>query len=193
MQEIEEIDKESKAETQYTYYYNQEERLKNAPKIVKDYYAGGGPRPTKGLFRVLVSNRGNRFLLVTILLLSAFILIYSNLKEKSSLAISNLIIKPSAMKFDEKVYITLAFSKSGKEKDKKKEEGTKKVLVTFYAINKDNEEAKRIEEEGEYNTETFSIRAVFQDYDIKKINCHVELSGGGEEKNSTDFTVFVKE
>ena len=47
------------------FLYNREERLSHAPKNVQDFYAGGG-RPVKGLFKALVSNKTNRFMLIAV-------------------------------------------------------------------------------------------------------------------------------
>ena len=47
------------------FFYNREERLKNAPQIVQDYYSGKF-KPTKGFFRVMFATKGNRFLFVSL-------------------------------------------------------------------------------------------------------------------------------
>ena len=46
------------------FYYNREERIKNAPKIVQDYYAGRVNQFTRNPFKAFFANRFNRFMFV---------------------------------------------------------------------------------------------------------------------------------
>ena len=43
------------------YYFNHEERIKRAPKIVRDYYSGEGIQSPKGILKSLVAPKANRF------------------------------------------------------------------------------------------------------------------------------------
>ena len=63
-------------EEPFHFFYNREERIARAPHIVQEYYAGRGPRPVKGLFRNLVSTKGNRFMLSSIVVFAAFLCIF---------------------------------------------------------------------------------------------------------------------
>ena len=66
----------------FTFFYNREERLKKAPQSVRDFYAGK-MAPKKGLFKVLVSTKGNRFMLMSIAVFVAFIWIFSFLSARN--------------------------------------------------------------------------------------------------------------
>ena len=64
------------------YYFNHEERIKRAPKIVRDYYNGEGIQSPKGILKSLVATRANRFGLFGIVIFCAFIYVYSLVGEK---------------------------------------------------------------------------------------------------------------
>ena len=61
---------------EFHYYYSREERLKNAPQSVKDFYAGK-MAPKKGLFKVLFATRANKFLFMSIVVFVAVIWIFT--------------------------------------------------------------------------------------------------------------------
>ena len=71
------------------FFYNREERLKNAPQIVQDYYSGKF-KPAKGFFRIMFATKGNRFLFVALVLFVAFIWGYSFLSNRNSLLIDDV-------------------------------------------------------------------------------------------------------
>ena len=58
-------------EPELHYFYNREERIKNAPPIVQEYY-NGGLRPVRG-FKILFVNKTNRLMFFMILFFVGFI------------------------------------------------------------------------------------------------------------------------
>ena len=66
----------AEGEENFHYYFNHEERIKRAPKIVQDFYDGKNQMP-RGFFRILVASPVNRVGLFSIFALAAFIAIYS--------------------------------------------------------------------------------------------------------------------
>ena len=64
------------------YYFSHEERIKRAPKIVRDYYNGEGIQSPKGILKSLVATKANRFGLFAIAIFCAFIYVYSLIGEK---------------------------------------------------------------------------------------------------------------
>ena len=53
------------------FYYNREERLKNALRTVKDFYSGKMKTPPRGLIKVLVATKGSRIIFLTLVFASA--------------------------------------------------------------------------------------------------------------------------
>lgn len=99
------------------FYYSREERLKNAPEIVREYYAGRGPRPVKGLFRALTATRGNRFLLASVAFFAAFVWIFSLLSGRNDGTVGGVPAKFSAFLYEDSVYVSLSLRARGPERD----------------------------------------------------------------------------
>lgn len=178
-------------EEQVIFHYNHDERIARAPKIVQEYYAGGGPRPVKGLFKVLVSNKGNKFMLASIFILCAFLWVYTFFINKTSAFIAintasgqvNIPIEPHAFSYDEKIFVDVTFQKSPKLLD-----GPKDISVTFYCINGDSEECGTDSAGDIYSGSKLSIKHIFTDFDVKRVNCHVQCGD-----NVSDFTISVRQ
>lgn len=162
-------------EEPFHFFYNREERIARAPHIVQEYYAGRGPRPVKGLFRVLVSTRGNRFMLSSIVVFAAFLWIFSFFSGKNASRIAGADASLSAFSYEETVYAT--FSLKGTEKKSSEEDASSVLQVpvsaVFSAIESSGAECAREELSGVYTGEDLFIRTKFTDYDIIKVCCEV--------------------
>ena len=66
-----------------------EERMKNAPKIVQDYYNGTGLKFEKGLFKVLVAKKSNRIIFLIMVFCFAILFITNNFSNKGNLKVIN--------------------------------------------------------------------------------------------------------
>ena len=98
------VDGEEKSK--FHYYYNREERIAHAPKIVQDYY-NGGMRPQKG-FKVLFKNKSNRFILLTLVFFIAFTWIYNGLNNtRNSATVGSFIFELQAFEFEEEIFVKL--------------------------------------------------------------------------------------
>lgn len=158
------------------FYYNHDERIKNAPPIVQEYYAGRGPRPVKGLFRVLVANKGNRFMLGSIFILAAFLWIYTFFINRTSVRLTlptgeRVSLEEKAFTYDERVFVMVGFPEA-----KKLLSGPAPIKLTIYLINSDGEEALKDEVSEVYSGAALSIKKQYNDYNIKKVNCHLLLA-----------------
>ena len=94
------------------FLYNREERLKNAPKIVQDYYAGkvfNYDTGVKGLFKSLVSTKTNRFLLISIILFLACIYLFSFLSKNQNSTACGFPVQFESFSYNERIYVSLKF------------------------------------------------------------------------------------
>ncbi|MDE5899579.1 MAG: hypothetical protein K2H09_10025 [Treponemataceae bacterium] len=89
------------------FYYNREERLARAPEIVREYYAGRGPRPVRGFFRVLVATRGNRFLLFAVVVFMAAVWMFTFLSGRNAASIAGTSAELSAFSYEDCVYASV--------------------------------------------------------------------------------------
>lgn len=171
-EDVNEVQSEDE-EKGFHYYYNREERLKNAPQIVKDYYAGK-MTPTRGFFKVLVSTRANKFLFFTLVVLTAFTLIYGKVTGASSKGeISGIKYELSSFAYDEEVFSSVKIS-AGPEQIK----NPVKVQVVFYFSDADKQTTSSYEDELLLvNTEDF-IRLKLQDYEY--VRCFAVVKAGPE-------------
>lgn len=157
----------------FHYYYNREERLKNAPQIVKDYY-DGKMNPTRGFFKVLVSTRANRFLFFTLVVLTAFALVYGKVTGVSSKGeLGGIKYELSSFAYDEEVYSSVKITSSVEQI-----KNPVKVQVVFYLTDADKQTTTGYEDELLLvNTEDY-IRLKLQDYEY--IRCSAVIKIGPE-------------
>lgn len=173
---IDEGHSDEKSDTQFHFYYNRDERLKNAPKIVQDYYYEGKGKPVKGLFKALVSTRSNRILLFSIFIFSAFILMFSFLSSRNSNSFIGTQTNFKAFLYEDKIYISLKFNKIEKNADFV----NIPVHAIFTAYESSGTECNRKEMDDIFSGDEMFIMTTFDDYDIMKVVC--ELSANDEKK-----------
>ena len=68
-----EIYTENPTEAELNFHYKREDRLKDAPTVVKKYYAGELPTAPKGLFKALVHTKSSRFTFMALILVLALV------------------------------------------------------------------------------------------------------------------------
>ncbi|MGP1458469.1 MAG: hypothetical protein ACTTKL_04090 [Treponema sp.] len=179
------------------FFYNREERLKRAPQIVRDFYDGKSGRPVKGLFRVLVATRTNRFMLVSVALFAAFVWFYSAFSERKSANFQGAPVALSAFSYEDAVYASLKFgerkpksNRTFRAKRKERVEDFPQVFpvnVVFSAVDNAGGVSAQEELSGVYEGRELFIRTRFGDYDIIKVKALVR--SGGEQK---EFSVSVE-
>ena len=189
------------------FYYNREERLKNAPQSVRDYYEGK-MNPEKGLFRVLVSNRSNKFLLISIVLLAAFIWMFNFLSKNVSDRIFGTECSLEAFSFDDTVYASLKFDEvkksgikaclknslqtggtSGSSSGEKSGEGAYSLpfTVVFTAFDNSGLVSDKKEIQEFFTGNELFVRTKFSDYDIIKVTALVQ-----SEFESKEISAFIQ-
>ncbi|MBQ3837625.1 MAG: hypothetical protein II814_10925 [Treponema sp.] len=179
--ESREADEEKDGELHF--FYKREERIKNAPKIVQDYYAGK-MTPPKGLFKVLVATKFNRFMLLTVALCFVVVFFVNTFSNRPSLATAaGFELELDVFSYDESVYAQVKvhpLKKSLKDKnfpiDKYVEE-KKKVVVDFSFVDADGENSAKTQKSAEIEKNAFFIRTNSPDYDIIEVAAQVNILG----------------
>ena len=163
--------------------YNREERIKRAPKIVQDYYAGK-MAPTKGFFKVLVATKFNRMMLMAVALCFAVVIIANTFGNRPSLAVAaGFELELSAFRYDESVYAQVKIhplKKSLKDKNFDLEKYVKdqeKALATFCFVDADGQESAKLQKSGQIEKNAFFLRTNSPDYDIMQVSASVEILG----------------
>ncbi len=160
------------------FYYSREERLKNAPQNVKDLYSGK-MAPRRGLFKVLVATKGNRFMLTSILIFAAFIWIFSFLSGRNARKFLGTDCVLSAFSYEESVYVSLHLKEN---KVRNSGEPVQHPLsVVFQVFDVSGMVSDRTEVFETYTGGELFVRTKFSDYDIMKVVATVE--SGSESGN----------
>lgn len=163
--------------------YNREERIKRAPKIVQDYYAGK-MNPTRGLFRVLVATKFNRFMLFTVALCFAVVLIVNTFSARPNLATAaGFEFELSAFCYDESVYAQVKVHPLKKSLNDKnfpidqyiKDEEAVSAIFSF--VDADGQTLDKIQKSAKIEKNAFFLRTNSSDYDIIKVEASAEILG----------------
>ena len=197
--------KDASDQNSFHFYYNREERLKNAPQIVRDYY-DGKMNPKKGLFRVLVSNRQNKFLFLSIFIFAAFIWIFSFINGHASDKFLGTECQLEAFSFDDTVYVSLKMDEVKKSLQKNSKKNISKTdasmqtnpsnpelsrqipfKVTFYAYDNSGLVQNKSEVDEVFTGSELFVRTKFNDYDIIKVTAFAE-----SEFESKEFSEYVR-
>lgn len=171
------------------FYYNREERIKNAPKIVQDFYAGKVNQFTRNPFKILLKNPLNRTMLIFLLLFCGFAYFMSYQANKNKSRIGETYGSLTAFSYTEEVYVTFKAEKiSGKNK-KSDEFIPLPVTVVFDAVDSSGTVVKSSEVSDSYDGDELFLRTQFKDYDIIKVVADVTL---GEEKKSFSTNIVKR-
>lgn len=164
------------------YYYNREERLKNAPKPVRDYYEGRAPHVEMNIVKALTANPVNRFALITLLGVSVLIFVLSRSAEKPyRKAVGGTEMTLSAFSYEDEVYVTLKAADWDTKSGKKKEQLAGMLSVTYSAIDNQKAAVSSVQKAELYKGEELAIRTKFSDYDILAVKAEVSLNGEKKE------------
>lgn len=179
VKEISDPEKESK---EYHFFYNREERLKNAPQIVRDYY-NGKMKPLRG-FQALYKNKANLFVLLALVFFVGVAWIYTGFNRSRNYAkINEIDCELSAFSYNDEIYVSASFKRNVKSKKR----GEDEIRVHFTAVNADMQPADSAEDFATFKGEPFFLRTKFTDYDIIRVDALVSVSG--EEK---ELSALVK-
>lgn len=173
-EDVEEIVPDDEADKKLKFYYNREERIAKAPKLVQDYY-NGNLKPVRG-FRIFFTKQ-NRYIFFALIFFVGATWIYTGLnKTRAGTTLSGINFELTAFSYEEEVYVSLSMKRSSRSR----ETAPVAVAAEFFAIDPNNQVGDKrngqlIYEEGEQY-----IRTKFTDYDIIRVD--VILDAGGAEK-----------
>lgn len=158
----------SEGEEGLHFYYNREERLKNAPQPVKDFYSGNF-KLNKG-FRALVGSRANRVLLVTMAICIVFVLFTSVLSSSDKGKIGSAGMRLTAFAYEEEIYVSLKINASKTAVNIPVE-----MAALCYDADKQPSVTHKVSEI--YKGQELFLRTKFSDYDILTVKAEVTVSG----------------
>lgn len=157
------------------FHYNREDRIKNAPKMVRDYYNGDYKMPPKGIFKMLVYTKSSRimlFVLIACLLLVLFVGILSPNADEG--LYGDVPMKASAFSFQDTVYAQLTL-KAPKQDIEKYTGQQIKVDVTFNFYDVDETLTESIKKSEFYEGNELSIGTTSSDYDILRVETVIAI------------------
>ena len=179
-----EIYTENPTEAELNFHYKREDRLKDAPTVVKKYYAGELPTAPKGLFKALVHTKASRFTFMALILVLALVvaLIFFGPKANQN-SIGNTEFSLSAFSFEEKVYVSI---KTQSKINQPEIQIPLELTISALDMEKQVVNQEKIETVITENEEF--IRTIFTDYDIISIGVEV-LNTESKEKISLSCSV----
>ncbi len=167
-----------------------EERIKNAPKIVQDYYAGKVNNFQKGLFRVLVAKKSNRIIFVVMIFCLFIVFINSNIANQNNLKVINgFECELNSFAYDDMIFSNVKIHPIAKTKTKleqlKKKSETEiffPVYIEYYGIT-DSDVQIKVDKtsQGKIFLDEQIFRTSFEDYDIITVACIVKIGDEQEE------------
>ena len=174
---FEEVDEgHAEGEEKIVFRYNREERLRNAPQIVRDYYDGKN-KPVRG-FKILWVNKTNRYILLSLILFVGFVWVYTALNNTRSYSrINNIDFEISAFAFEEEVYVSL------KAQNKKADKNSPpvKIEAEVFFVNNDNQIVEKKELSVVYRDGEETLATKVTDYDIIRVDAIILAYGKEKE------------
>lgn len=157
----------------FVYYYNREERIARAPKIVQDYYSGKFNVSKKGLFGTMFATRGNKFLFLSIIVIMIFGWCYSAYLNKTGVSFLGTTVKVSAFSFDETVYVSLELNQA----KNKKNAGTPLLIdVVISVLDESGFIVDSYSERLQFTGDEINLKNKFHDYDLRKVVTELKTS-----------------
>ena len=161
-----------------------EERMKNAPKIVQDYYNGTGLKFEKGLFKVLVAKKSNRIIFLIMVFCFAILFITNNFSNKGNLKVINgYECELQSFSYDDRLFASVKIHPLKKTKtqlsNQEKKEGKTiafPVNIVFYGI---SESGVQMEFQNDINGEIFLNSNIYRtdsdDYNVTDVIARVSV------------------
>lgn len=167
------FDNESKSdreEENVVFHYSHDHRIKNAPKVVQDYY-NGNFELNKGL-KVLVKNKSNRFILIALVIMTVFALIYSRINSSRNKGeLDGFKLELTSFAFEEKIYTTLKIEESQKKKTEEREPVVLNIVFKSFDVNNQVFDVQEKSVLMEKNLER--LQTLVTDFDITNIEASV--------------------
>ena len=173
-EDVEEIVPDNEADKKLKFYYNREERIAKAPKLVQDYY-NGKLKPVRG-FRIFFTPQ-NRYIFFALIFFVGASWIYTGLnKTRAGTTLQGVNFELTAFSYEEEVYVSLQMKRSKNAKNNM----PLPVEAEFFAIDPNNQVGDKRNGQLVYDKGEKYIRTKFTDYDIIRVD--VILNAGGTEK-----------
>ena len=154
------------------FYYNREERLKNAPRTVKDFYSGKMKTPPRGLIKVLVATKGSRIMFLTLVFITALGIAISLVDKTANTEKKDGIhYTLNAFSFEEVVYVSLKLDENSSYKKETE------IDISFVAKDRSGTVSAKNTESGTYSGNELFFRTTFYDYDIILIDAVIQVGG----------------
>ena len=166
----------AEGEEPVVFRYNREERLKNAPQIVRDAY-DGKMKPIRG-FKVLWVNKSNRYILLSLIIFIGFVWVFTAVSSTKSYAkINNIAFELSAFSFQDEVYVTLKIN----DKNANEKSPPVKVTVEVFFINNDKQIIEKKELSLVYRDGEKTLATKAGDYDIIRVDAIIQADNKEKE------------
>ena len=173
-EDVEEIVPDNEADKKLKFYYNREERIAKAPKLVQDYY-NGKLKSVRG-FRIFFTPQ-NRYIFFALIFFVGASWIYTGLnKTRAGTTLNGVNFELTAFSYEEEVYVSLQMKRSKNAKNNM----PLPVEAEFFAIDPNNQVGDKRQGQLVYDEGEKYIRTKFTDYDIIRVD--VILNAGGTEK-----------
>lgn len=173
-EDVEEIKPDDGVEKPLKFFYNREERIARAPKIVQDYY-NGELKPVRG-FKIFFTKQ-NRYIFFALIFFIGAAWIYTGLnRTRAGTTLAGINFELTAFSYEEEVYVSLQMKRSKKSKNT----SLVPVNAEFFAIDPNGQAGDKKNGQLIYEAGEQYIRTKFTDYDIIRID--VILDAGGVEK-----------
>ena len=169
----------AEGEEKLVFRYNREERLKNAPQIVRDAYEGK-LKPVRGI-KVLWVNKSNRFILLSLVVFIGFAWVFTAMNNtRSYTKINGYSFDVSAFAFQEEIYSSIKIKKLNSSEKKP----PLKVDAEFFFVNVDNQVVEKKELSLISQKDEDSLATKMTDYDIIRVDVILTVDGTEKEISS---------
>lgn len=175
------IDGYAEGEEPLVFYHQRGEFRKYEAEQYRDL-ATGKNQPKRGLFRVLVSTKGNRFMFTIMVMVFAVVILVRVLGGKTSEGtVNGVFCDLSAFSMEDTVYASVKIRTSAAERDRLGKNAVvppKDLHFSFAALDKDGAQSAADELDVVYDDAAAGgkekiVRVSFTDYDIARVQCTV--------------------
>lgn len=183
------IDGYAEGEEPIVFHHKNGEFRKYESQAIRDL-ATGQNQPARGLFKSLVSTKGNRLMFVAMVLCFALVFIVSILSNKpNENTLDGVYCKMDAFSIEESVYVSIAMHLSSSAREKSDSEKPRHFFAEVTALDSSGEEAGQEKLDFLYSfskddgAKDQFLRTSFSDYEIEKIKCTLFLAEEGNEQS----------
>lgn len=169
-------------EDDLSFHYDREERIRNAPQIVQDFYSGK-VKIQKGFFRILVANKFNRIMLFTVALFAVVVLGVNFLQNPSLGVCAGFECELRAFGYGDDVFAQIKIhplKKSLRDENFRIDEYVaekKEASAVFDFLDAEGEIATRSQKSIFLQKNEFFLRTNVPNYDIIEARVQMEILG----------------